>query len=672
MPAPAGLVVAATITAFVTGYVFIRFVYEPHIAPTLERFAEDFLEHRRARSRRLASPVDAAHPPPGGDDRDDIPLNNRRRTRSDESGDEESAPLLGSTTVREEPNMNENVNVNATLRRRPVPAVSNGHSAPLLGARGSTIESSVNENVNSMPTLPRRPVNNRLFASEHHHQVTAQDNGLRLQPTATALSPSGVSPSDVDGWRRTVHEERRRPGQGQPMRLAVDRRPLPSPLPFVPHPTGYPILDEEPVDRLPLPSTVPAVPFVPNLDEPTLPLPIYPTHVITDSSVPSTPSSTTSGGRNVMFTPPPQLSPLRSSTISTNAGAPSEISVLDPWNGVFSTQDGGLASVPSVAQSTTTASFQTDGRSSTSQLLVSPPNSSGARAPPQLPPFSPLSSMHASARPTPVKSPQLPALRSPPPQTPRTPPYLLTPSAQHPHHVHYPAPANIASSPVRGPATTALAAPTQAPISPILSLSQSYPVSLDQDQGIAVIFDPTPPASPFQSPTFSDPFDIVVPGSPGPFGSPGLQGSPQSPFIPLSIPPLPISPPGANRTQRQPLDLLGSAGSVTTTIRHSSSLNPPPQSPSTSTSMFYSFTNDTARQTFPPARPPPAMQSGGMLSFPPEANHNQQQQQQPKFASPGVMSPMLSELDFVSEFGGSELGSNDDIGSESSWSSARF
>ncbi|KIL54031.1 hypothetical protein M378DRAFT_19276 [Amanita muscaria Koide BX008] len=479
------------------------------------------------------------------------------------------------------------------------------------------------------------------------------------------------------------------------MRLAVDRRPLPSPstvpaLPFVPpfpHPTGYPILDEEPVDRLSLPSTVPTVPFVPNLpptgfpvlDEPnpdTLPLPIYPTHVITDSSVPSTPSSTTSGGRNVMFTPPPQLSPLRSSTLSTNAGAPSEISVLDPWNGVFSTQDGGLgvsASVPSVAQSTTTtASFQTDGRSSTSQLLVSPPNSSGARAPPQLPPFSPLSSMHASAhsnQPTPVKSPQLPALRSPPPQTPRTPPYLLTPSAQHPHHVHYPAPANIASSPVRGAAATALAAPTQAPISPILSLSQSYPVSLDQDQGIAVIFDPTPPASPFQSPTFSDPFDIVVPGSPGPFGSPGSQGSPQSPFIPLSIPPLPISPPGANRTQRQPLDLLGSAGSMTTTIRQSSSSNPPPQSPSTSTSMFYSFTNDTTRQTFPPAR---AVQSGGMLSFPPGADHNQQQQQQPKFASPGVMSPMLSELDFVSEFGGSELGSNDDIGSESSWSSARF
>ncbi|KAG2149378.1 hypothetical protein DEU56DRAFT_62354 [Suillus clintonianus] len=51
MPAPVAVYVVAAIASFAAVYAFHEFVYEPHIAPAIERWAEDFLENRRARRR---------------------------------------------------------------------------------------------------------------------------------------------------------------------------------------------------------------------------------------------------------------------------------------------------------------------------------------------------------------------------------------------------------------------------------------------------------------------------------------------------------------------------------------------------------------------------------------------------------------------------------------------
>ncbi|KAM6496476.1 hypothetical protein JOM56_009182, partial [Amanita muscaria] len=274
-----------------------------------------------------------------------------------------NALLLGvqglDTTARED--LNENVNANATLRRRlPVDNTIHEREHSELGAHSSAIarESNVNEHVNSTAVAFDDSNNSGLFGSEHH-QGRHQDSRLRLEPSVTvppSPSSSGVSRSDVDEWRKIIalglDEERK--GQNQPTSSVVGGRPLPSSV---------------------VPTLPPVVPPPAVLDEPNS---IYPTHVCkTDSSVPS-----------VVFTPshqPPLSTSITTTSTSAANGASgtnaSEISVLNPWNGAIATQDGELdvpASVSSAAQATT-ASLQTDGcadGSSTSQLLVTLPSAS--------------------------------------------------------------------------------------------------------------------------------------------------------------------------------------------------------------------------------------------------------------------------------------------------------
>lgn len=64
MPAPVAVYVVAAIASFAAVYAFHEFVYEPHIAPAIERWAEDFLENRRARRR---VPVASTRGPGDGD-----------------------------------------------------------------------------------------------------------------------------------------------------------------------------------------------------------------------------------------------------------------------------------------------------------------------------------------------------------------------------------------------------------------------------------------------------------------------------------------------------------------------------------------------------------------------------------------------------------------------------
>ncbi|KAK7026345.1 hypothetical protein R3P38DRAFT_1040574 [Favolaschia claudopus] len=68
MPAPAVAVyVLAAVGTVAAGLAFKEFVYEPHIAPKIEKWAEDFLARRRARkTKRSAAAVSVAVPSGGG------------------------------------------------------------------------------------------------------------------------------------------------------------------------------------------------------------------------------------------------------------------------------------------------------------------------------------------------------------------------------------------------------------------------------------------------------------------------------------------------------------------------------------------------------------------------------------------------------------------------------
>ncbi|KAJ7720511.1 hypothetical protein B0H16DRAFT_1738772 [Mycena metata] len=70
MPAPAvvGVYVLAAVGSIAAGLAFKEFVYEPHIAPRVERWAEEFLAKRQARRARRAVPVPADSAFGHGDD----------------------------------------------------------------------------------------------------------------------------------------------------------------------------------------------------------------------------------------------------------------------------------------------------------------------------------------------------------------------------------------------------------------------------------------------------------------------------------------------------------------------------------------------------------------------------------------------------------------------------
>ncbi|OBZ70378.1 hypothetical protein A0H81_09805 [Grifola frondosa] len=59
MPAPVALYVVAVFGVAAAGFAFHQFVYEPHIAPKIETWAESFLERRRQRKMQLRGLVPA-------------------------------------------------------------------------------------------------------------------------------------------------------------------------------------------------------------------------------------------------------------------------------------------------------------------------------------------------------------------------------------------------------------------------------------------------------------------------------------------------------------------------------------------------------------------------------------------------------------------------------------
>ncbi|KAF8329886.1 hypothetical protein F5887DRAFT_1003304 [Amanita rubescens] len=184
----------------------------------------------------------------------------------------------------------------------------------------------------------------------------------------------------------------------------------------------------------------------------------------------------------------------------------------------------------------------------------------------------------------------------------------------------------------------ALVNPAQ-PTQPTLSLSQSYPITLDQEQGIELVSNP--------SESEHEPSEYAFGGSEfGSSASPDRPSSPEwdsavataagragSPFIQLSPPQLPVVNLGGGSvpTIRQVLERAEREPS----LRSQSSLT-----------MFHSFTDDHVSST---------RQNVAQAHY-----------------TPDIFSPTLSELEFSSDDGHtSPFNSNDEFGSESSWTSAR-
>ncbi|KAG6836965.1 hypothetical protein H0H93_000357 [Arthromyces matolae] len=115
MPAPAAAVTVAAIVGFVAvGFAFTKFVYEPHIAPKLEQWAEEFLAHREARRNQRAGmvPVLAA---PHQRERQSI---DKRSDSDGIRGEERESIELENLIAKEVHEWRNEVNRSSTIRRR--------------------------------------------------------------------------------------------------------------------------------------------------------------------------------------------------------------------------------------------------------------------------------------------------------------------------------------------------------------------------------------------------------------------------------------------------------------------------------------------------------------------------------------------------------------------------
>ncbi|KAG1753126.1 hypothetical protein EDD22DRAFT_914003 [Suillus occidentalis] len=126
MPAPVAVCVVAAIASVAAVIAFHEFVYEPHIAPAIERWAEDFLANRRARRRGpvpLQSTQGSVHggPVPSGADL-------RQRTSA---GEEDSIELRG-FNLDEWRNQVHRTAPGTSMRRRVIPGTDQGSMSSTL------------------------------------------------------------------------------------------------------------------------------------------------------------------------------------------------------------------------------------------------------------------------------------------------------------------------------------------------------------------------------------------------------------------------------------------------------------------------------------------------------------------------------------------------------------
>lgn len=140
MPAPVAVCVVAAIAGVAAVIAFHEFVFEPHIAPAIERWAEDFLANRRARRRGpvpLPSTQGSVHGDPVSSGAD-----LRQRTPT---GEEDSIELRG-FNLDEWRNQVHRTAPGTSMRRRIIPDTDEG-----------SMSSTIDESFTSLTHTPLAP-----------------------------------------------------------------------------------------------------------------------------------------------------------------------------------------------------------------------------------------------------------------------------------------------------------------------------------------------------------------------------------------------------------------------------------------------------------------------------------------------------------------------------------
>lgn len=172
MPAPVAVCVVAAIAGVAAVIAFHEFVYEPHIAPAIERWAEDFLANRRAR-RRGPVPFPSTQGSVHGD-----PVPNGADLRQRTSAGEEDSIELRGFNLDEWRNQVHRTAPGTSMRRRIIPGTDEGSMA-----------STIDESFTSLTHTPLAPT----------HVISNVSS-----PLSGALSVSTHTPSRANS-RATSH-----------------------------------------------------------------------------------------------------------------------------------------------------------------------------------------------------------------------------------------------------------------------------------------------------------------------------------------------------------------------------------------------------------------------------------------------------------------------------------
>ncbi|KAH9854920.1 hypothetical protein C2E23DRAFT_752344 [Lenzites betulinus] len=125
MPAPAVYIAVAVIGVVAVGFAFHELVYEPHIAPKVEVWAESFLERRRQKKRQRQGPVLAnPHPFETGDENHTRRSSDSIKDKKDDYDQRQTSIELGHLASKQPDARSRDAGPSVGLRqRKPVPAI---------------------------------------------------------------------------------------------------------------------------------------------------------------------------------------------------------------------------------------------------------------------------------------------------------------------------------------------------------------------------------------------------------------------------------------------------------------------------------------------------------------------------------------------------------------------
>ncbi|PFH48985.1 hypothetical protein AMATHDRAFT_64080 [Amanita thiersii Skay4041] len=579
MPMPTvPAVVIGVIATITVGYVFKQYVYEPHIAPALERLAEDYLERRaRARAQRRNTRVSTS---PITVEVDDIPLQSTSHTQH-------STPTTPTATTT------------ATASRRGLRSTRSGGTG--VTRSGIASESGGAGRGSDTGSLSHPRLNPNRTTSSRSRLRSGSTTDSEPDPANDSHHPADPS---VLEWRTAVNDYNQ---SRYTLRQRTNHR------------------NKQPLS----PSSLSSSSFTHVLDEPNHSLPHSPL-VLPSTQLQSQPPSQPGRAQQPQLETLPEqalifsVSTSRSpspSPLSTPRSATPPTFVVSPLLPPSHTE--GPASSPSIASIPSVSTFIPSGATH---------------------PFF----YHPSSSPTPPHVAQTNPFADPEPEPPTT-PFTPTPAQQ----------------PTTQPAQ---------PFVPVLSLSQTYPISLDQEQGIELLSPPSEASEVGSEAAYEIASHASSSSS---SASSGASSGASSPFV--TVPELNQNREWAQvpfQVQVQQRQRQGMEAGHSTRSGYSPAPSPgqpqaqgpsPPRRQDSNDSsgfaaaasaLFYSFTDGSVTEP----------QNAGTNISSASASVQQQQQQQVlnfSIGSPGVLSPQsttLSEIDFLSDFAGSDHVSN--VGSD--------